>query len=188
MILVPSGFLLAAVRHPRYALLSGVAVLTTCFFASSYENAAIERYYIGPVFFAWTWLAILGGAVVDAVIGEARADEATRPGGPLERRTGSTPPRPTAAPVARGARAAGTGRRPSSRSAGGSTRPEPPTWVHRWLDEAFTALEPNAPRAVVVVVLDARCGTASSSSIAGPTSRSWTTGRGSTNIWAASRT
>ena len=65
---MPSGFLLAAIRHPRYALLSGVAVLTTCFFASSYENAAIERYYVGPVFFAWTWLAILGGAVVDAVM------------------------------------------------------------------------------------------------------------------------
>ncbi len=74
LLLVPSGFLVAAVRHPRYALLSGVATVTTCVFAASYENAAIQRYYIGPAFFAWTWIAILGGAVVEWVV--SRAGEA----------------------------------------------------------------------------------------------------------------
>ena len=36
----------------------------TCFFAASYVNADINRYYLGPVLMAWTWLAILA-AVVD---------------------------------------------------------------------------------------------------------------------------
>ena len=45
-------------------------------FAASYENAAIERYYIGPAFFAWTWIAILGGAVVEWVVARSTGDGA----------------------------------------------------------------------------------------------------------------
>ena len=158
VILVPSGFLLAVIRHPRYALLSGVAVLTTCFFASSYENAAIERYYVGPVFFSWTWLAILGGAVVDAVMARLEPDEEpSRTRSPKGRRI----PRRRHRPARRRATAArdeplgpsspwAWGSRcwsrpsPSSPSAGGLRTMSHQTWVHRWLDEAFTALEPNA--------------------------------------------
>ncbi len=163
VILVPSGFLLAVIRHPRYALLSGVAVLTTCFFASSYENAAIERYYVGPVFFSWTWLAILGGAVVDAVMArlEPARSGTTRPSWTQEPEAtpdpASTPsPRLAAAPPPRGTSllgsivALGVGlallvptvtQLPARWRVADQSHQ---TWVHRWLDEAFTALEPNA--------------------------------------------
>ena len=59
--LIPVGFVAAVLRRPRYALLSGSAVAITCFFAASYVNADINRYYLGPILFAWTWLAILAG-------------------------------------------------------------------------------------------------------------------------------
>jgi hypothetical protein len=64
---VPIAFIVTAMRRPRYALLTGSSVLITCFFAASYENADISRYYLVPVLMAWTWLAILGGLLVDAV-------------------------------------------------------------------------------------------------------------------------
>jgi hypothetical protein len=63
---IPIAFVVTALRKPRYALLTGTAVLITCFFAASYENADISRYYLGPALMAWTWLAILGGLLVDA--------------------------------------------------------------------------------------------------------------------------
>jgi hypothetical protein len=65
--LIPVAFIATAFRRPRYALLTGTAVALTCFFAASYVNADISRYYLGPVLMAWTWLAILGGVVVDLV-------------------------------------------------------------------------------------------------------------------------
>jgi hypothetical protein len=145
LILVPSGLLIAAVRLPRYALLSGVATLTTCFFAASYENAAIERYYVGPVFFAWTWLAILGGAVAEAVVarfGPAPAGDA--PPGSAPART----PRPigmlaaVVALVVAVALLVPTGTQLQSRWR--TADQNRPTWVHAWLDEMFTALEPDA--------------------------------------------
>ncbi len=146
LILVPSGLLIAAVRLPRYALLSGVATLTTCVFAASYENAAIERYYIGPVFFAWTWLAILGGAVAEAIaarFGPVRSPEdaplaaastrSWRPVGVLAAVValvvGVALVVPTATQIQSRWRIADQNR---------------PTWVHAWLDEMFTALEPDA--------------------------------------------
>jgi hypothetical protein len=55
------------VRRPAYAILSGVATLLTCAFAAVYVNADIGRYYLGPAVFAWSWLAIAAGAVVDLV-------------------------------------------------------------------------------------------------------------------------
>ena len=60
-----SAFVVTAMRRPRYALLTGTAVLITCFFAASYVNADIDRYYLGPALMAWTWLAILGGLLVE---------------------------------------------------------------------------------------------------------------------------
>jgi hypothetical protein len=57
------------VRRPRYALLSGTTFVLTCFFNSVYPDGAIDRYYIGPVLIAWTWLAILGATVVDVFLG-----------------------------------------------------------------------------------------------------------------------
>ncbi len=67
-LLVPAGFLATAVRLRAYALLSGVAVLLTCLFAMSYDNAAIDRYYLGPLFFAWTWLAVLAATGIDLTV------------------------------------------------------------------------------------------------------------------------
>jgi Protein of unknown function (DUF2723) len=63
--LVPIGFAATIVLRPRYALLSGTAALITLFFAASYDNADIDRYYAVPAFLAWTWLAMLAaGAAV----------------------------------------------------------------------------------------------------------------------------
>lgn len=56
---LPFALAATVVRHPRYARLSGLAAGLTCLFAVSYENADIGRYYLGPAFFAWTWLGIL---------------------------------------------------------------------------------------------------------------------------------
>jgi hypothetical protein len=61
--LLPLAFVATAVQRPRYALLSGTTVLITCFFAASYVNAMIDRYYLGPVLIAWTWIALLVGGV-----------------------------------------------------------------------------------------------------------------------------
>ncbi len=63
--LLPLAVIATARRAPRYLVLSGTAVAVTCFFAASYENAQIERYYLVPAFLAWTWLAVLGGVAVD---------------------------------------------------------------------------------------------------------------------------
>jgi hypothetical protein len=65
--LLPVAFAATVARQRRYAVLTGLAVAITVFFAASYQNADIERYYLGPVLMAWTWLAILGAAAVDAV-------------------------------------------------------------------------------------------------------------------------
>jgi Protein of unknown function (DUF2723) len=64
--LIPIGFIATVVRRPRYALLTGTVVVITCFFAASYINADINRYYLGPILIAWTWLAILAGMALDA--------------------------------------------------------------------------------------------------------------------------
>ena len=66
-VLVPLAFLVTALTRPRYAVLSGTAVAVTCFFAASYINADIERYYLGPTLIAWTWLAILAGGAASLV-------------------------------------------------------------------------------------------------------------------------
>jgi hypothetical protein len=65
--LIPVGFVATVMRRPRYALLTGSALVITCFFAASYINADINRYYLGPILIAWTWLAILAAMVAEAV-------------------------------------------------------------------------------------------------------------------------
>ena len=64
-IVLPVGFLATAVRHWRYALLTGSAMLITLVFNASYANADIGRYYLGPVLWAWTWLGVLAALVVE---------------------------------------------------------------------------------------------------------------------------
>ena len=82
---IPIAFVVTALRRPRYALLTGTAAAITCFFAASYVNADINRYYLGPALMAWTWLAILAAAAVDALarlVGEPGAAEPDTPTGP----------------------------------------------------------------------------------------------------------
>jgi hypothetical protein len=65
--LIPAAFLVTAVRRPRYALLTGAWLVVTCWFAVSYTNADIERYYLGPILIVVSWLAVAAGVVVDAL-------------------------------------------------------------------------------------------------------------------------
>ena len=74
-LLVPVGFVATLARRPRYALLSGMALLITVVFSAFYINADIGRYYLGPALIAWTWLAILGRALVDGLTGLAHDAE-----------------------------------------------------------------------------------------------------------------
>ncbi len=69
------GFIVTASRFPAYALLTGTAMLITCFFNSAYVNAEIDRYYLGPALFAWTWLAFLAAAIVEALVRAPTDDE-----------------------------------------------------------------------------------------------------------------
>ncbi len=69
---VPAAFLVLVFRRPRYALLTGVGVVITCWFAASYTNAAIDRYYLVPALLAITWLAVAAGVLVDAL--ESRSE------------------------------------------------------------------------------------------------------------------
>ena len=79
------AFAVTMIRRPRYALLSGLTLILTCFFNSVYPDGAIDRYYIGPALIVWTWLAILGASVVDLVTGPHRDGAVPRDGDPGRR-------------------------------------------------------------------------------------------------------
>jgi transmembrane protein TMEM260 (protein O-mannosyltransferase) len=75
---IPIALVATTMLRPRYALLSGTAAAITCFFAASYVNADIDRYYVVPAMIAWTWLAILASGVATLVarnLGESRGPE-----------------------------------------------------------------------------------------------------------------
>jgi hypothetical protein len=150
--LVPLGFVATLVRERPYAALSGAALLITVFFAASYTNADITRYYLGPVFIGWTWLAILAAAVVDVL----RA---------LARRRPARAESDEAAAANAAATATGTARGASPLAVGGVILAAAllllPTAVQlpararqvdesrdvsaqRWLDASLGAMEPNA--------------------------------------------
>jgi Protein of unknown function (DUF2723) len=133
-VLIPFGFLVSAIRRPRYALLTGIALGLTVFFAASYDNAAIERYYLGPILIGWTWLAILVAGVVD-VLARARVLQRVGDGHPLVR------------PIAVGVLAVGILLGPalldfSDRARAASRSRD--TIAQRWLDRVVEVLEPNA--------------------------------------------
>lgn len=71
---IPIAFLATAIRHWRYALLTGSAMLITLIFNASYVNADISRYYLGPTLWAWTWLGVLGALIADQVLGGRSQD------------------------------------------------------------------------------------------------------------------
>jgi hypothetical protein len=133
-VLVPFGFLATAIRRPRYALLTGIALGLTVFFAASYDNAAIERYYLGPILIAWTWLAMLIAGAVALVT----------------RRRAAPAPGTTEAwlrPIAVGVIAAGVLLTPAvldftDRAEAADRSDE--TIAQRWLDTVIDTVEPNA--------------------------------------------
>lgn len=70
-LLVPAGLLATAIRRPHYALLTAPPVILTSWFAASYVNAEIDRYYLGPALIALTWVAILVDGLLEAAGGWA---------------------------------------------------------------------------------------------------------------------
>ena len=134
--LVPVGFIATAMRRPRYALLTGSAVAITCFFAASYVNADINRYYLGPILMAWTWLAILAVMAAEAAIGVGNGRRTALAGW---RDRGGT----AAADAARAPRPAGIGRRQRRPCRGRLARPCP------------AAARQGCGRRLVVELLDA---------------------------------
>ena len=110
-VFLPLAFVATALRRPRYALLTGSAVAITCFFAASYVNAMIDRYYLVPALIAWTWLAILAESV--ARHGGHRIGRSATAAARDRGRAGRCHPRPD------GDRAPGPPRH---------GRPEPATW------------------------------------------------------------
>jgi hypothetical protein len=80
LLAVPVGFLVTALRAPRYALLTGLAFAITLLFNMSYANADIHRYYLGPLLWVWTWLGILAAelAVAAGRLGAALLERVQR--------------------------------------------------------------------------------------------------------------
>jgi hypothetical protein len=71
--LIPVAFAGTAFLRPSWALLTGTSALLTCAFTASYENAQIDRYYLGPALMAWTWLAIFAAGIA-MTVGRAVGD------------------------------------------------------------------------------------------------------------------
>jgi hypothetical protein len=83
VVAVPAAFVLAAIRRPRFVLLTATWLVVICWFAASYTNAAIDRYYLGPIFIAIAWLGVAAGLLVDALVpGTASNERESRRGGP----------------------------------------------------------------------------------------------------------
>jgi hypothetical protein len=66
--LIPIGFFSTLRRAPRYAALTGLAMLITVVFDASYANADINRYYLGPILWAWTWIAAIAADACEAAL------------------------------------------------------------------------------------------------------------------------
>ena len=130
----------------------------------------------GLLFFAWTWLAILGGAVVARA---SNARFAPAPAAPLDARPGH----------GRGALAlavalAAPDRRPRCRAlAGPSTNPADRR-VHDWLDDVLDGPRTRRRGRLVVVLLDPAVVRPARRAPPARTSGSSTTGRASTRTWA----
>lgn len=125
VVLVPLALLVTALRSPRYALLSGTAALLTVAFAAGYPNAAIERYHLGPLLFAWSWLAV----AADALAEELSASGLVRPRPALALLLAAALVTPTLLDLG-----------PRWRTADRSRE----TWAGEWLDTVLGSLPPDA--------------------------------------------
>ncbi len=133
-VLVPVGLVVTAARRPHYALLSGLATVLISIFALSYDNADIGRYYLGPLFFAWTWLAVLGSVVVDWLTGDPAPGGGGREGAMAGRVAATLVV--VVALLAPTALDVGTRWHAVDRSGDRAAA--------TWLDDAFAAMAPNA--------------------------------------------
>ncbi len=78
---IPAAFLVTAVRLPRFALLTGTWLVVTCWFAASYSNGMIERYYLVPGLIVVAWLGVAGGLLVDTLFPRREAATGDTPAG-----------------------------------------------------------------------------------------------------------
>jgi hypothetical protein len=128
---IPPALVVAARRAPRYLLLTGTALVITVLFNKSYANADIERYYLGPVLWVWTWLGILAAELAD-VAGWLLGSNARR----AERATAVA-----AAIVGIVLLLPAIGELDARRQAADRSTD---TGAQQWLDEALPAVAPNA--------------------------------------------
>jgi hypothetical protein len=63
---VPAAAVVVALRQPRYALLTMTWMVVTCWFAASFHDGVVDRYYLGPLLIAITWLGVAAGLLVEA--------------------------------------------------------------------------------------------------------------------------
>jgi hypothetical protein len=94
------GFGTSLVRRPRYILLSGLAAVAACWFAASYANADIERYYLVPLFVAFTWIGLGLADLVSLAVWFAAAIQ-SRVAHLAEVRAPAPAPAPALAPTGR---------------------------------------------------------------------------------------
>jgi len=132
---VPVAFVVTAIRRPRYAAYSGLAVLITVLFAATYANARIDRYYLGPLFFAWSWVAVTGGEIVARLLGTGDGERETPVAGVDLSRAALSIVLGLALLVPTGVAIRD---RWSDQDLSTNTLPSD------WLDEAFDAMDPNA--------------------------------------------
>jgi hypothetical protein len=98
------------VRRPRYVLLSGLAAVATAGFSAAYANADVERYYLVPLFVAFTFVGL---GLADAfslcvwLVGSAGQRLAASPAPAAEPATAGAAMPATATEVAAGEVAAG---------------------------------------------------------------------------------
>ena len=141
------GLAVTARRRPRYALLSGTAAGITVLFAATYANADIGRYYVGPAFFAWTWLAVLAGSVAERLAPRPPADDAEADVTEADPDIAVPGRRPIPAStlvaglVALGLLVPTAAGLDARWHAADRSRER---WAAEWVDETFTALAPDA--------------------------------------------
>jgi hypothetical protein len=134
--LIPVGFIATAFVRPRWAILSGVSLGITCLFALSYVNADIGRYYLVPALIAWTWLAILVGAIATSVTADTDPDPLDGSDGPALR------PRVIVATVLAVLLLVPTGLALGARAEQVDRSDD--LAARRWLDRTLATLEPDA--------------------------------------------
>ena len=74
---MPAAAVLVAVRRPRYALLTRTWLVILCWFDASFRNGVVERYYLGPLLIAVSWLGAAAGIIVDILLARVGRPDAT---------------------------------------------------------------------------------------------------------------